>query len=525
MRSLWLVGVATLASVLAACASTAAPVAGDPQPLPQLTAPDETPTVTSTSPPAGAPGTLVAPDTVPASSVGEPEARAGEADFDDVSTSSGDRRYPTLGSSDLDVEHYDVALEYAPQTRTLAGTVTVRGRVLRSVTAIALDLAGPDVLAVSGREGPLTWRAEPSELLVALPAAAAAGDAFAVTVEYAVTVVAPDLFDAEAAGLFPTGDGLWAVNEPGGAHTWLPVNDHPTDKAGWTFALRVPAPLTAIANGELAGSATAGGWTTWEWEQAEPMAPYLITFLVGDYELVDAGRSATGVPLHHAVIAGADGIDAYTEVTDAQLTFFTDLFGAYPFDRYGIALTDSASGLAMETQGLSLFSADDLDGTLGPRQQLLLAHELGHQWFGDAVSPAAWDDIWLNEGLATYCEWLWLEHAGVATVEQLAADARAGLGAGGPVSAPAELFGNWSYDGGGAAVHAIRRTLGDSVFFPALAGWVVAHLDASATTADFQRHLEQFSGRDLSALFAAWVHAERLPDEFPGTPVSAPTNT
>lgn len=510
---------ATVAT-LCGCAPHAVPVALDARPSAQ---------VDSVPPSSDAPASTVpdpADEASPTSSA-PPAANPSAAPAPTVSTSSGDPRFAELGSAALDVEQYVVDLEYTPRSHKLSGQVTVRGRLVAAADTLALDLAGPVVTDVRSPDGPLEWRTQRAELLIELDEPAASGDPFEVTVAYALTVADVDAYRPDAAGLFLTDDGLWSVNEPDGARTWLPVNDHPTDKASWTFELAVPAPLTAIANGALAGSNTVGGITTWRWEQPEPMASYLITFLVGEYELVDAGTSATGVALHHAAVAGmADALDAYTRVTDAQLTFFTELFGPYPFDRYGIALTDSVPGLAMETQGLSLFSADDLDGSLDSLQHLLLAHELGHQWFGNAVSPGTWDDIWLNEGLATYCEWLWLEREGTASVEQLAAQALALLpGRGGPVGAPVELFGAWSYDGGGAAVHAIRRTLGDDVFFPALAAWVADNLDGTATTADFQRHLEAESGLQLDVVFDDWVHAERLPAGFPGEPVSAPAAT
>jgi aminopeptidase N len=212
-----------------------------------------------------------------------------------------------------------------------------------------------------------------------------------------------------------------------------------------------------------------------------------------------------------------DGLDGYADVTLEQLAYFEEVFGPYPFERYGLALADSMPGLGMETQGRSLLSAADFDGTLGERQQRLLAHELAHQWFGDAVSPATWDDIWLNEGVATYAEWLWLAELGGADVDALADAALAALPPSGwPLSQPAEMFGEVSYRGGAVALHAIRRTIGDEAFFDGLRSWVAQHDDGVGTTDGFQAVMESASGRDLDEVFADWVHADRIPDRFPG---------
>ena len=206
----------------------------------------------------------------------------------------------------------------------------------------------------------------------------------------------------------------------------------------------------------------------------------------------------------------------YADVVDRQLSFFAEQFGPYPFDRYGIALADSASGLAMETQGLPLFSQDDLDGSLGYFQQLLLAHELSHQWFGDAVSPAQWDDIWLNEGWATYAQWLWLDNEGLDTLDNQAQQALTRVAhGGGPVSRPDDLFGNVAYDGGAVALHALRLTIGDADFFSAARAWVTDHMDSAATTDDFQATMEAASGKDLDDFFATWVHARDRPETYP----------
>lgn len=436
------------------------------------------------------------------------------------STSTGDRRYPRLGSADIDVEHYDVELTYDTATAGLTGRITVSGRFVNATDRIALDDAGPRVTSVSAGNGALVYTQADDELLIALAAPEPAGATFAVTIEFTSAVPRSGDF-MQRAGLFRnvTGPGLWSVNEPDGTSTWLPVNDHPTDKATWRFAVTTPAGLSAISNGELAGTTRddSAGSSTWTWVQNEPMASYLVLLLIGDYETEDGGRSSTGVPLESAAETRDLGdLDNYAGVVDRQLAYFSERFGTYPFDRFGIALADSAPGLAMETQGKPLFSRRDLDGSLGYLQHLLLAHEMAHQWFGDAVSPAQWDDIWLNEGWATYAEWMWLDHEGLDTLDGQAQRALTTVAdRGGPVSRPDDLFGDVSYEGGAAVLHALRATIGDDDFFAGARTWVSDHNDSAASTDDFQATMEAASGRDLGGFFATWVHAATRPDVFP----------
>jgi aminopeptidase N len=500
------------ALLLAACTAPDEPVAVAARRTSEMTPPTTTiETGTSVTSPTSSPSTTVPADTTVPTSVPGALSR---------STSAGDRRYPRLGSADIDVEQYDVAIAYDAGADSLAGHIAVSGHVRNATDQIALDTAGPRVTGVAGADGELTFTQADDELIVSLATAEPAGAPFAITVDFTSAVPKTGDF-MERAGLFLNehGPGVWSVNEPDGTSTWLPTNDHPTDKATWRFEITVPEGLSAIANGQLEGTVVddATGSSTWTWDQREPMASYLVLLMIGDYETIDGGRSATGVELDSAAEPNDAGdVANYADLVDRQLSYFTDLFGTYPFDRYGIALADSASGLAMETQGMPLFSRADLDGSLGYFQHLLLAHEMSHQWFGDAVSPAQWDDIWLNEGWATYSEWMWLDHEGLDTLDGLAQRALLQTAdGGGPVSKPDDLFGGVSYDGGGAALHALRLTIGDTAFFAGARSWVKDHMDSAATTDEFQATMEKSSGSDLDDFFATWVHAPNRPDTFP----------
>lgn len=424
----------------------------------------------------------------------------------------GDPRYPTLGAEHLDVDHYDVSLAVSPNDTTIEATVVIEGTVTAATDQLSFDLAGPTVRSAQVDGVEVEPIVDGRDLVVALPAPIVTGEGFSASFDVVSEATFGSSFGA-AAGVFATDSGLWSVNEPDGVSTWIPVNDHPTDKATWTFRISVPEGATGVANGELADVVEADGTATYIWEQSEPMATYLVMLLVGEYEIVDGGVTDSGVELHHVVWAGGrDHLEVYLDTVDDQMAFFEGLFGPYPFERYGLAIADSQPGLAMETQGLALFSRFDLDGRLETMQELLLAHELAHQWFGNAVSPASWHDIWLNEGFATYSQWLWFDEIGMFDLDEHAASVRADLPLDGwPLAEPDELFGAVSYLGGAVVAHELRATVGDDAFFAGLREWVDSYRDSAATSDDLQATMERVSGQDLEVFFAEWVHGDPPP--------------
>lgn len=436
----------------------------------------------------------------------------------------GDMLFPDLGNPGIDVQHYDVSLDYDHSTHTVNGTVAIDLLLTDTREELTLDSTGSDIEAVTVDGETVTFTRDDPELRIELPSPATAGTELAVEVVF-TDEVAPEPSDSGGPlGWFVTDGGAFLLVEPDGLRAVMPCNDHPIDKATYTFHLSIDDPLTAIANGELVARTPDGatGTTTFVWEQRQPMASYLVQLLVGDYVIID-DTAPNGLPLTSVVLrADSDSIDAALAMTNEQIDYFTDVLGPYPLDRYGIAVTDSFGGLAMETQGRSMFSRDDVLGPDPPGE--LLAHELAHQWFGNAVTLERWVDIWLNEAFATYSSWLWNEHVGDGRVQARAERSLAARGSGSTgLPEASTLFGYNSYDGGAVVLHALRLSIGDDAFFELLRRWVAQYNGTSQGTEDFAALAEDVSGADLDDFFSTWLYATELPAEFPaGFPAGSP---
>jgi len=201
-----------------------------------------------------------------------------------------------------------------------------------------------------------------------------------------------------------------------------------------------------------------------------------------------------------------------------MLTYFSKLFGPYPFDVYGALVMNTDFGSALENQTMSIFGIDSIDVKDVKTSELTVAHELAHQWFGDSVSVADWSDIWLNEGFAYYSEGLWVEHTdGRAALDEWVKSQYADIVKSPqfyppPGSPPAnDLFNEGVYVRGGLTLHALRLEVGDETFFKILQTYFERYKGGNATTDDFIAVAQEVSGKDLKNLMDSWLYNEKLP--------------
>jgi hypothetical protein len=634
----------------------------------------------------------------------------------------GDPYFPLDGNGGYDVRHYGLDLAYEPSTDVLSGVERINARATQNLSRFNLDFAGMTVRAiwVDGRSA--LWSRSGDELTVTPRKGLRKHERFDVTIVYdGVPQTLPD-----GSGFIHTDDGTLVAGQPDVAATWYPVNDHPRDTAAYTFRVTVPAGLEVVANGELEGVRTRHGRSTWTWDAKEPMASYLTTVDIGEFDLdayrrdgirywdaidpdlfarleprtgeqfaisqaanlsykrlartisvpasggelsfwiqrdtepnwdfvfveartaggddwttlpdanghtsadtgfscpfwlglhpflehyqaengddpcLPAGTSGTwsavsgasdgyeqwridlgayagktvelaityasdDIVQAHGVavddIAGPGGqgstsfeddgntMDGWTvpgapdgslpnandwiaataddappstgEVAKAAfarqpeiIAFLSGIFGRYPFSAAGGIVDDHGGlGFALETQTRPVYAREWFSDPTDPGIAVVV-HELAHQWVGDSLPLDTWPNIWLNEGFATYAEWLWSEREGEATAQEIFDDF---------ASIPADdefwsviigdpgadlLFDNAVYFRGAMTLHALRGEIGDRDFFRLLRVWTQSRAGDNVRIPEFIALAERISGEQLDAFFETWLFTGAKP--------------
>jgi aminopeptidase N len=447
---------------------------------------------------------------VPEEEVGA-QAKAG-------SSGLGDSLYPGFGNGGYDVAHYTLNITVNDvSTSDLTASTTIEAKATQDLLSFNLDFIGFAIEKITVNGEPADFSRKGQELTVTPLKPLVEGRSFTVVVQYNGS---PEEMQSVAlpvqTGWIVVDGGSFVLSEPDGSANFYPVNDHPLDKAAYTFRVTVPDPLEVAANGMLTDTIDNGDTTTYIFEESAPMASYLATIDIDEFD-VETMKSDHGILIRNYYSTGlsADVRKPFARQGE-MIDYFSQIYGPYPFNVYGSLVMNTEFGSALENQTMSIYGMDMIDVEDVEGTESTVAHELSHQWFGDSLSVADWNDIWLNEGFATYSEGLWIEHLhGREALDDWVKFQYAdvvGSSYPPPGNPPADdLFNGGVYARGGLTLHALRLEVGDEAFFKILPTYFERYKNGNATTDDFIAMAEEVSRKDLTKFFNDWLYGEKIP--------------
>ncbi|HEX8146778.1 MAG TPA: M1 family metallopeptidase, partial [Pyrinomonadaceae bacterium] len=388
----------------------------------------------------------------------------------------------------LDAQQYRIRLSIGDAGDEISAETeivfAVRAANLREV---ALDFPGLDVDAVSEQGRPARFTRGGGRLRIALGADYKPGDLLNVSVKY---------HGAPSDGLYfkrnKFGDRtVFADNWPDRARHWFPSVDHPSDKARVEFFVTAPARYDVVANGELVETTSRqDGTRLTHWRESVPVPVYCMVFGATEFAVVNAGASGgTGLWYYLYPKDRDRGLADHGRAL-RMLEFYAGLVGPYPYEK--LALVESSTRFGgMENSSNIFFDENSYDGS--GKLEGTVAHEIAHQWFGNSVTLAVWEEIWLNEGFAAYNEWLFDEprNNGQTTKQQFdnlyAAPPQDDFWKLPPGRPPAaeDLFDPRIYERGAMTLEALRQIVGETLFYDILRTWATGHKFGNATTSQF----------------------------------------
>ncbi|MFJ2237286.1 M1 family metallopeptidase [Streptomyces sp. NPDC087859] len=442
----------------------------------------------------------------------------------------GDAVFPSLGNDGYRVSAYHLDLAYDATTRLVDATATLSITPTQDLSRFSLDALGLEIRTVTVAGAAAAFE-QAGEKLRITPAEPPAAD---LPVDVTVAYSADPRRTLAHTAWVPTPDGFAVCPQPDSAHTVFPCNDHPADKADFTFRVTVPAGLRGVASGGLVSTEELGdGRTAYTYRSREPMATELVQITVGDYVIKDR-PGPNGLPLRDVVpTARAAALEPALALTPNLVSWIEQRLGAYPFETYGLLpcnndASDAFDFTGLETQTLTLYKPNYLLQA-EPKIGSHMMHELVHSYFGNSVSPATWSDLWLNEGHADFYGLLyryergWTDSLGLVTMEARMKDTYARgdqwRKSSGPVASPnaANLFDSQRYLGGVLVLYALRQLVGETVFTGIERTFLERFRNSSAATDDYIAVASEVSGTDLSGFLRDWLYGTKTP-RMPGHP-------
>ena len=452
---------------------------------------------------------------------------------------SADPYLPEHGNGGYRVRHYDLNLDYRASSNRLHASAAITGEATQTLSRLSLDFAEFKINRVLVNGKPAKYVKRPGKLHVRPAKSLPAGTRFTVEIHY-VGNPRPVASRWGDVGWDELTDGVLVASQPVGAPSWFPCNDHPSDKAAYRVSVTTASPYLVAVTGTLVERSTAASTTKWVFERPEPTATYLMSVQIGRYDEIE--QVGTGWFSHpeanaYRLSVGFDGgkigsvfatVPQRAAVPQRlrkqferdfgrqgkMMEVLQRLFGPYPFGEYVVVVTDDDLDDPIEAQGMSVFGANHVDGRR--TFERLVVHELAHQWFGNSLTVADWRQIWLNEGFATYAEWLWSEESGGQSASALARTWHARIKArpadlriGDP--GVARMFDERVYKRGALTLHALRAEIGDPAFFALLKAWTADHRHGLVDTESFIAMAEAYAARSLDTFFATWLDTPALP--------------
>jgi aminopeptidase N len=421
----------------------------------------------------------------------------------------------------VDIQHLALVLEVDPARRTVAGTVTLRVAVIAAETRhVELDAVELTIDRVTVAGAAAGFRHDGKKLRIELPRPAAIGTELVLEVTYRGAPRRGLYFIAPDEGYPHKPVQVWTQGQDEDSRYWFPCFDAPNAKATSEVTVTVPAALFAVSNGTLVTDRTDGEHRTLHWRLDVPHSCYLITLAIGDFATIETRWR--DLPVVYYVERGHEAAAERTLArTPQMLELFSQRFGVpYPYPRYAqVFVADFIFGGMENTSATTLTDTILLDerAAIDYDADALVAHELAHQWFGDLVTCRDWGEGWLNEGFATYSEYLWREHHEGRDAADLELDEWAEMYFGEDsgryrrtiatkhYEEPIDIFDHHLYDKGGRVLHMLRDIVGDAAFYRALAHYLGKHRHGVVESRDLARAVEESTGKNLDWFFSQWV--------------------